>query len=89
MPDTLPEVAVIIVTPGAKALAKPCETNATAPFDEVQVAVEVMSSRVAPLEDIRMAVNCRLLPTGMEGPEGDMEIETVPIACGELTVSVV
>lgn len=87
MPERLPDMAVIVATPGPRAVARPCETNATELSDEVQVAVEVRSSRVAPLEDTATAVNCRLLATGMEGLIGVIEIEAIAVS-GGLTVRI-
>lgn len=83
----LPDEAVIVVVPARRAVTKPCETRATAVSDELQVAVDVTFSRAAPVENTRVAVNCRVSPIRMDGLDGVIMMETLPTAC-EVTVSV-
>jgi len=57
-PETVPEVAVMVVVPTVTAVAKPLAlTVATDVFDEVQVT-DVVISWVVPSENVPVAVNC-------------------------------
>jgi hypothetical protein len=63
LPLIVPEVAVIVVLPGARAVAKPVLLIvATVVLLEAQVAEFVMSL-VVPFENVAVAVNCCVLPT--------------------------
>ena len=72
LPEILPKVAVMVVVPAARAVARPLLlTVATEVFDEVQVACGVRS-RLVPSEYAPMATNFWVDPTGMDG-DIDME----------------
>ena len=66
-PEVAPEAAVMVVIPGAMAVAKPLlSTAATDVLDEVQMTCGVISKRV-PSEYVPEAANCGVNPTGMLG----------------------
>ena len=72
LPEILPKVAVMVVVPAARAVARPLLlTVATEVFDEVQVTCGVRS-RLVPSEYAAMAANFWVDPTGMAG-DTDME----------------
>ena len=87
LPEILPKVAVMVVVPAARAVARPLLlTVATEVFDEVQVTCGVRS-RLVPSEYAPMAANFWVDPTGMDGDtdmeanvaeEGDEEEEECP-----------
>lgn len=79
-PDTEPWVAVIVVVPGATAVACPCRPAAllivaTAVLDEVQVTLAVMFWLVLSAYK-PVAVNCGLVPGAAEGLVGVTVIDT-------------
>jgi hypothetical protein len=85
-PDTLPEVAEIVVVPVARVVARPpAATVAAAAFVEAQVAVVVRSCVEASVY-VPVAVNCCLSPLATLGVAGVTAMETSAAA---LTVSVV
>ncbi len=56
--EIFPEVAVMVVVPGVRAVARPwLLTVATAVLDELQV-IEEVTSWVVPSEKVSMALNC-------------------------------
>ena len=66
VPLKFPEVAVIVVAPAVKIVAKPAALMfATAMLEELQVAV-VVRFCVLPSENLAVAVNCCVLPTATE-----------------------
>jgi hypothetical protein len=66
-PEVAPEVAVMVVIPGAMAVAKPLlSTAATDVLDELQMTCVVMS-KLLPSEYVPEAVNCGVNPIGMLG----------------------
>ena len=70
LPVILPEVAVMVAVPTETAVARPLPlTVATEVSDEVQVTCVVISWLV-PSENIPVAVNCWVTPTGMLGLAG-------------------
>lgn len=70
LPDMLPFVAVMVVGPGFKAVAKPpLFTVATEGFEEVQ-ATCVDTSILVPLAWVSVAVNCCVPPMGILGFAG-------------------
>ncbi len=72
LPEILPKVAVMVVVPATKAVARPLLlTVATEVFDEVQVTCGDRS-RLVPSEYAPMAANFWVDPTGMAG-DTDME----------------
>ena len=79
VPETEPEVAVMVTLPGATPVARPpAPIAAIRLFVDCQVALAVMSC-VAPLARVAMAVNCWVLPgaTGVIDTElGVTAIET-------------
>jgi hypothetical protein len=80
LPDTAPDVAVITVEPTANALARPelAFTVATAGVPEVQVTLLVKSA-VLVSENVPVAVNCCVTPSGMLGMLGVTAIDTKPL----------
>jgi len=75
LPLTEPEAAVMVVVPRLRAVARPLTViDATLVFEEVHVAVPVMSC-VVPSEKVPVAVNCCKVPSGMEGFVGVTAIE--------------
>jgi hypothetical protein len=74
-PVTEPEVAVIVVVPGATLVANPpLLTVAIVVADEVQVTVLVRFC-VVPLLYVPVAVNCCFSPAGTDGDAGATEID--------------
>ena len=86
LPDTVPEVAVMVVVPVAMAVARPLLlTVATDVLDELQMTWAVISW-VVPSENVPVAVNCWVAPPAMLGSVGVTATEDrVP----EVTVRVV
>jgi hypothetical protein len=86
LPEAIPEVAVTIVAPAARAAARPLlSTVATRVLDELQVTCLVML-KLVPSEKMPMAVNCWLTPTGMLELAGVTDMED---SAAEVTVRVV
>ena len=77
LPDTDPDVAVMIVEPGATDVASPevAFTVAMARVPEDQVALVVRSAVLASL-NVPVAVNCCVSPFAMWGLDGVTAIET-------------
>src|SRR5206468_1456400 len=80
LPETPPEVAVIVVVPAATDVARPCDPPAllivaTAVLDELQVTWVVRSCVVVSLK-VPVAVNCWVNPSGRPGLVGVTAIET-------------
>ena len=74
-PETSPKVAVMIVLPAARPLAKPLlSTVATAVLEDRHVTNVVMSS-VGATENFPVAVNCWVVSTSMIGFSGVTEME--------------
>ena len=70
LPDTFPEVAVMIAVPGAMAVARPLLFMvATDGFDELQVTCPAISW-FDPSAFIPAAENCLVAPAGTLGPAG-------------------
>lgn len=70
LPLTEPDAAVMVVVPRLRAVARPLTViDATLVFDEVHVAVPVMSC-VVPSENVPVAVNCCKVPSGIDGLAG-------------------
>ena len=85
-PETVPLVAVMVVLPAAKAVARPeLLTVATDVFDELHVTV-VVRFCVLPSLYVPVAVNCANLPCGTVALLGVTAIETNEAG---LTVSMV
>lgn len=89
MPDP-GSVALIVVVPVPSAVASPrvaaaFDTDATEPLEEAHVTLAVTSWVVA-FVYVPMAVNCVVVPSGMDGSAGVTAIDT---SCAEVTVSVV
>ena len=62
--ETVPEIAVMVIVPAVRALAKPLLlTVATAVLDELQVTCAVILW-VVPSEKVPVAVNCWVVPPG-------------------------
>jgi hypothetical protein len=79
-PETVPEVAVMVLLPAASAFASPCVGMvvlivATAVFDELQVALPVSFWVVPSLYD-PVAMNCSLVPGATAGFAGVTAIDT-------------
>jgi hypothetical protein len=75
LPETIPEVAVMIVAPAATAVARPLLlTVATDVFDELQVTCVVIL-KLVPSEYAPVAVNCWVTPAGMLGLAGVTDME--------------
>jgi len=75
-PLTEPKVAVIVVDPTDALEARPVLLmGATDPLEVVQVAV-LVRSEVVPSECVPVAVNCWVVPRGIEGLAGATAIET-------------
>jgi hypothetical protein len=75
-----PEVAVIFAVPVPELVASPAVPlallmTATFAFEELQVTVEVTSC-VLPSVYVPVAVNCCVVPRGIDGVEGLIAIET-------------
>jgi hypothetical protein len=92
VPDTLPEVAVMVLEPTAAAVAFPLVPDvllivATAVFDELQVT-DVVRTCVVLFEYVPVAVNCCVVPLAMLGLDGVTAIDTRVTISG-YTVSVV
>lgn len=89
-PETLPEVAVIVVAPVVADVASPCEPAvlliAAAPvFEELQ-RTEVVRSCVVLSEKVPVATNCCVVPLAMPGLVGVRARDT-SVAC-EIVISV-
>ena len=89
-PDTLPDVALIVVEPAATDVANPLEPAAllmaaTAASDELQVTV-VVRSCVVLSENVPVATNCWFEPLTMLGLIGVIAMDT---SVAEVTVTVV
>lgn len=89
MAVTLPliesSVAAIVVVPRLRAVASPLAVMLAMPvFDELQVAVSVMSC-VVPSENVPVAVNCCKVPSGIDGFVGVTAIE---VTVAPVTVNV-
>jgi hypothetical protein len=86
LPETVPEVAVMVVVPAARAVASPLLLIvAVAGLDELQVTWVVISW-VVPSENVPVTVSCCVDPTAMVGLAGVTVMEDkVP----EVTVRVV
>lgn len=91
LPNTLPDVAVIVVVPTPTAVANPCEPGAvemkaTAMFDDVQATVAVRSCAV-PSENVPRALNCSptTLPRAIVGFDG---VTVIDVSAAGETVSV-
>jgi hypothetical protein len=81
LPRMVPEAAVMVVFPGAMAVAKPLlSTAATEVTEEVQMTCVVISKRV-PSEYLPEAANCGVNPTGMLELTGvtDMEVRVAEV----------
>jgi len=75
LPEMLPEVAVMVVVPVARTVARPVLLiDTTAGFEEAQATSGVISERV-PSEKAPVAVNCWITPMGMLGFTGVTEID--------------
>jgi hypothetical protein len=86
LPERVPEVAVMIVVPAARAVARPLlSTAATYGLSELHVTCAVISW-VVPSEKVPVAVNCWVAPLSMPGSAGVMAIED---KVAEVTVRVV
>ena len=83
-PDTEPDAAEIVVWPRPAAVARPAVIVATLADEELQVTVEVRFC-VLPSVYVPVAVNCCLVPSGMDGFAGVTPIET---SAGGVTVTV-
>jgi spore maturation protein SpmB len=89
VPETVPEVAVMVAAPAAKAVARPVLlTVATDVFEEFQVTCVVIS-RLVPSENVPVAVNCWVTPSGTLGILGVTGITTIEIKVPEFTVRIV
>jgi hypothetical protein len=80
LPETNPDVAVIVAEPARMVVARPLEpcallTVATAVFDEFQVTVAVMSW-LELSEKMPVAVNCLVVPSAMLGFVGVTSTDT-------------
>jgi hypothetical protein len=76
VPWILPELAVIVVTPGATPVASPPELM-LAIFGAVELhATEPVTFLLLPSSKVPMAVNCIVLPTASEGFTGVTVIDT-------------
>ena len=86
LPETIPEVAVMIVAPAATAVARPLLLTVTTKiFDELQV-ICVVILKLVPSEYAPVAVNCWVTPAGMLGLAGVTDMED---KVAEVTVRVV
>ncbi len=86
LPETVPEVAVIVVVPAVTAVARPLlSITATIVLDELQLACVVISC-VVPSENLAVAVNCWVVATEMTRLAGVKDMENWP---AEFTVRVV
>ncbi len=86
LPETVPEVAVTVVVPAARAVARPLMlTVATNGLDELQVTCADISW-VVPSENVAVAVNCWVVSPGMLGLAGVTSMED---RVAEVTVRVV
>jgi hypothetical protein len=86
LPETVPEVAVMVVVPAVRAAARPLLlTTATVVLEELQVTCVVISW-VVPSEDVAVAVNCWVVATDMTGLAGVKDMEDW---LAEVTVRVV
>lgn len=84
-PVVVPELAVIVVLPLTRALARPVALTVAAPtFDELQLTA-LLRSLVLPSVKLPVAVNCSVVPAAIEELAGEMVKETNP----EVTVRVV
>ena len=83
--EIVPEVAVMVVVPAARAMARPLLlTVATDVLDELQVTETVMSW-IVPSENVPVAVNCWVDATDMSGLAG---VTAMADKVAELTVKV-
>jgi hypothetical protein len=74
-PEMLPEVAVMVVVPAPRAVARPLvSTVATDVLDELQMTCVVISC-VVPSEYVPEALNCLVAPVGMLGLAGVTDID--------------
>jgi hypothetical protein len=85
----LPDVAVIVVDPAPREVASPCEPialemNATEPFEELHVTVDVRFC-VVPSDNIPVAMNCSVMPMMMVGLDG---VTVIATSTGAVTVSI-
>jgi hypothetical protein len=81
LPEIVPEVAVMVAVPAARAVTKPLLLMvATDVFDELQVTW-VAILKLVPSEYVPVAVNCWVTPAGMLGLAGvrDMEDRTADV----------
>ncbi len=70
LPEIVPEVAVMVAVPAAMAVARPLLLMlATDVSEELQVTCPVISP-LGPIENVPVAVNCWVAPTGRIGPFG-------------------
>jgi hypothetical protein len=89
LPETVPEVAVTVVAPAVRAVARPMLlTVATDVFEEFQVTCVVIS-RLVPSEYKPVAVNCWVTPAGILGILGVTGITSIEIKVPEFTVRIV
>ena len=80
LPDTVPDVAVITVEPAVNAFARPelAFTLATAGVPEVQLTLPVKLTVLAS-ENVPVAVNCCITPSGTLGILGVNAMDTNPL----------
>lgn len=84
-PETAPSAAVIVVLPEAKLVASPeLSTLATAPAEEVQIELWVISCELPSLK-VPVATNCCCAPAGIDGFAG---VKAIEVTVAEVTVSV-
>ena len=89
LPETVPDVAVMVAAPAATAVARPVLlTVATDVFEKFQVTCVVIS-RLVPSEYVPVAVNCWVTPSGILGTLGVAGITTIEIKVPEFTVRIV
>jgi hypothetical protein len=87
LPETIPDVAVIVVEPSVAAVARPLETATVAIVGSNELHVtEAVRFWFVPSEKIPVAVNCLVVPRAMLGLVGVTWIED---SVAEVTVSVV
>jgi hypothetical protein len=89
-PETLPDVAVIVVDPAATEVARPLEPAAlliaaTPVLDELQVT-DAVRSCVVLSENVPVAVKCCVVPLAMLGLVG---VTVMATSCAGVTVRVV
>lgn len=75
-PKMLPEVAVMVVEPMARAVTRPESLMAATPVSDELHVTNAVRSWVEPFEKVPVALNCWVVPTAMLGLAGVTAMDT-------------